>query len=63
MLFIYFVADTEIMYSLKEYLEATNSAIPQQLAKHPAAQVAAGTRDDKGNIIGQKKDKVMYAKK
>lgn len=56
-------ADTEIMYSLKEYLESTNSAVPQQLARHPSAQVAVGTRDDKGNVIGQKKDKVQYSKR
>ena len=56
-------ADTEIMYSLKEYLESTNSVVPQQLARHPSAQVAAGTRDDKGNVIGQKKDKVQYSKR
>ena len=51
------------MYSLKEYLENTKAMVPQQLARHPSAQVAVGTRDDKGNIIGQKKDKVQYAKK
>lgn len=56
-------ADTEIMYALKEYLESTNSVVPQQLARHPSAQVAAGTRDDKGNVIGQKKDKVQYSKR
>ena len=56
-------ADTEVMYALKAYLENTNAAVPQQLAKHPAAQAAAGSRDDKGNIIGAKRDAIKYSKK
>ena len=55
--------DTEVMYSLKQYLESTGAAVPQQLAKHPSAQAAVGTRDDKGKLIGSKKDAIIYAKK
>lgn len=56
-------ADTEVMYDLKQYLESTNTPIPQQLLRHPAAQSAVGTRDASGKLMGQKKDTVMYAKK
>jgi ATP-dependent RNA helicase DDX23/PRP28 len=56
-------ADTEVMHDLKEYLEATDAVVPQQLARHPAAQAPVGTRDDKGNIVGQKRDAIKYAKK
>lgn len=31
--------------------------------QHPAAQAAVGSRDEKGNIIGTKKDSIMYSKK
>ncbi|CAN0124462.1 unnamed protein product [Ectocarpus fasciculatus] len=55
--------DTEVMYDLKQYLVSTNTAIPQQLLKHPAAQNAMGTRDANGKLMGQRKDQVMYAKK
>ncbi len=56
--------DVEIMYPLKEYLESTGAVIPQQLAKHPAAQAAVGSRDEKGNLVtGQKRDSIKYAKK
>ena len=54
--------DTEIMYTLKEYLESTNAAIPQQLARHPAAQAPLGSRDEKGNVVGQKRDSVKYTR-
>jgi ATP-dependent RNA helicase DDX23/PRP28 len=56
-------ADTEVMFDLKTYLESTNSVIPAQLARHEAAQAALGSRDEKGKLIGQKKDAIMYAKK
>ena len=56
-------SDTEVMYDLKQYLEATNAPVPQQLAKHPSAQNAMGTRDVNGKLVGQKKDQIMYAKK
>ena len=56
-------SDVEVMYPLKEYLESTDAVVPVQLAKHPAAQAPLGTRDDKGNIVGQKKDSVIFAKK
>jgi ATP-dependent RNA helicase DDX23/PRP28 len=55
--------DAEIMFALKSYLESTNAVVPQQLAKHPSAQAAAGSRDDKGNIIGAKRDGIKYSKK
>ena len=54
-------ADTEIMYDLKTYLEATNAFIPNELSNHPSAQYQL-QRDDKGNIVNQKKDKIQYAK-
>jgi len=56
-------SDTEVMYSLKQYLESTGANVPQQLAKHPSAQAAAGTRDEKGNLVGSKKDQIVYSKK
>jgi ATP-dependent RNA helicase DDX23/PRP28 len=45
--------DEEIMYDLKQYLISTNMPVPPELANHPAAKVAPGTRDEKGNIIGK----------
>ena len=56
-------ADTEIMYDLKQYLESTNTPVSQQLLRHPSAQQAPGSRDEKGNLIGVKKDAIMHAKK
>jgi ATP-dependent RNA helicase DDX23/PRP28 len=56
-------SDTEIMYDLKQYLESTNSSIPDQLQRHPSAQNKAGTRDERGNIMGQKRDNVRYSSK
>lgn len=53
-------ADTEVMYDLKQYLESTDSAVPHQLAHHPAAQAAPGTRDEKGRLVGQKRDRAMF---
>ena len=55
-------SDTEIMYELKTYLESTNAHIPNELLNHPSAQFPI-QRDDRGNIINQKRDKVQYAKK
>lgn len=55
--------DTEVMYDLKAYLESCEVVVPSQLARHPAAQAPFGTRDDKGNIVGSKRDSVQYAKK
>ena len=55
--------DTEVMYDLKQYLESTDSPVPHQLARHPSALAAPGTRDDKGNLMGQKRDSIMFAKK
>lgn len=52
--------DTEIMYELKSYLENTGAEIPPQLLHHPAAQAPAGTRDDKGRLVGSKKESVQY---
>jgi ATP-dependent RNA helicase DDX23/PRP28 len=55
--------DSEIMHALKTYLESTNAPVPQQLAKHPSAQAVSGARDDRGNIIGAKRDSIKFAKK
>jgi len=56
-------SDSDVMYDLKQYLESTGTPnIPQQLLRNPAAQNAVGTRDDKGKLLGQKKDAVMFAK-
>ena len=48
-------ADTEIMYDLKEYLESCECVVPQQLARHPSAQQPPGSRNDRGEIVGQKR--------
>jgi len=50
-------SDTEIMYDLKTYLESTNTYIPNELTNHPSAQFPL-QRDDKGNIILGKKEKL-----
>jgi len=47
--------DTEIMYDLKAYLESTESVVPQQLAHHPSAKQPPGTRNERGEVIGQKR--------
>lgn len=52
--------DTDIMYDLKSYLESTGTPVPSQLAHHAAAQAPVGSRDDKGKLLGQKKDSVQY---
>jgi ATP-dependent RNA helicase DDX23/PRP28 len=51
----------EVFFDLKNYLEQTNTAVPHQLASHPAAKVAPGTRDDRGNVMGMKRDKVQFS--
>lgn len=55
--------DEEIMFGLKEYLQSTESHIPQQLQKHNAAQAAVGTRRDDGTLVNSKRDSVQYSKK
>ena len=42
-LYYYFILYVciQVMYDLKEYLEATQAVVPQQLQRHPAAQVNA----------------------
>ncbi len=50
------------MYDLKTYLEATGMPIPHQLAKNPAAQAPAGSRDEKGNLVNNKRDSIQYLK-
>jgi ATP-dependent RNA helicase DDX23/PRP28 len=52
--------DTEIMFDLKQYLEQTDSPVPHQLAHHPAAQAAAGTRDDKGRLVASKREGTQF---
>ncbi|TYZ57673.1 hypothetical protein PybrP1_011178 [[Pythium] brassicae (nom. inval.)] len=55
--------DDDIMYDLKQYLTATDMPVPQELANHPSAKAAPGTRDEKGNVIGRsKRDTVIFAK-
>lgn len=55
-------ADTDIMYDLKSYLEDTGADVPPQLSAHASAQAPVGTRDDKGKLVGAKRDAVMFAK-
>ena len=55
--------DAEVMFALKQYLESTEAVVPQQLAKHPSAQAAVGTRDEKGKLLGTKKDGIVYSKR
>ena len=55
--------DTEIMFDLKNYLESTGAGIPQQLASHASAQQQVGTRNESGKLLGEKKDKIQFAKK
>lgn len=52
--------DSEVMYDLKNYLESTDTPVPHQLAHHAAAQAPVGSRDDKGKLIGTKKDSIQY---
>ena len=52
--------DTDIMFDLKSYLESTNAPVPSQLAHHAAAQAPVGSRDEKGKLLGTKKDSVQY---
>lgn len=54
--------DTEVMYDLKNYLESTGTPVPSQLAHHPSAQAPVGTRDDRGKLVGMKKDSIQYLK-
>ena len=48
---------------LQEYLQSTESHVPQQLAKHNAAQAAVGTRREDGTLVNSKRDMVMFSKK
>ena len=48
------------MFDLRTYLESTDTPVPSQLAHHAAAQAPVGTRDDKGKLMGTKKDAVQY---
>ncbi|TMW55689.1 hypothetical protein Poli38472_010571 [Pythium oligandrum] len=55
--------DEEVMYDLKQYLLSTDMPVPQELATHPAAKAAPGTRDEKGNMVHKgKRDTVIFAK-
>lgn len=55
--------DVEVLYDLRTYLESCGADIPPQLARHPMAQAPYGSRDEKGNVVGTKKDMIQYAKK
>lgn len=55
--------DDEIMYDLKQYLISTESDVPPQLAHHPSAQAPAGSRNDDGKLVSQRRrDTVIFAK-
>lgn len=56
-------ADADVMYDLKTYLEATSMPVPQLLMNHPSAQAPVGSRDEKGKLVGTKKDTIQFAKK
>jgi hypothetical protein len=43
------------MFDLKEYLEKTDMPVPRELARHESAKHAAGTRDDAGKLLGEKR--------
>jgi len=47
--------DADVMYDLKSYLEATESVVPDQLKRHPAAQQPVGTRNEAGKLVGEKR--------
>jgi len=55
--------DAEVMYDLKAYLESTDMKVPPELARHPAAQQAAGTRDEGGKIMGQRREGTVFSKR
>jgi ATP-dependent RNA helicase DDX23/PRP28 len=55
--------DNEVFYDLKAYLESTDMKVPNELAKHPAAQQAPGTRNEDGKLMGKRRDAVMYSNK
>ncbi len=56
-------ADEDILYDLKQYLLSTDSHVPSQLDKHPAAQAPVGTRKETGELVSEKRSKIMYSKK
>ena len=47
-------SDTEILYDLKEFLQANKQVVPAELARHEAAQVKPGS------VEGQKKKTTMF---
>lgn len=47
--------DEGVFYDLKQYLESTESHVPPQLAKHPAASNAPGTRGEDGKLLSEKR--------
>ncbi len=55
--------DEDVLYDLKQYLISTNSHVPSQLDKHPAAQAPVGTRKENGELVSEKRSKIMYSKK
>ncbi len=56
-------ADEDVLYDLKQYLISTDSHVPSQLDKHPAAQAPVGTRKENGELVSEKRSKIMYSKK
>lgn len=55
--------DAEVMYDLKAYLESTDMKVPPELARHPSSQQAPGTRDDRGQLVGQRKEATIFSKR
>jgi len=47
--------DEGVFYDLKQYLESTESAVPQQLARHPAASAAPGARGEDGKLLSERR--------
>mmetsp|Transcript_8333 Transcript_8333/g.25818 ORF Transcript_8333/g.25818 Transcript_8333/m.25818 type:complete len:758 (-) Transcript_8333:284-2557(-) len=47
-------ADEAIFYELRQYLEQTDSDIPNALDRHPAAHAKPGERNDRGELLTAK---------
>uniref|UniRef100_A0A7S2WNS3 Helicase C-terminal domain-containing protein n=1 Tax=Rhizochromulina marina TaxID=1034831 RepID=A0A7S2WNS3_9STRA len=55
-------ADEDVYYDLKEYLQQTESAVPPQLMKHPAAQAPPGSITKEGRLASSRRDTKIFAK-
>ena len=47
-------ADEAMMYELRMYLEQTDSEIPRELEKNPAAHAKPGERNERGELLTMK---------